>query len=327
MPPRKWVALSTYECQSYAVFPLWLATGSQGVAIFAPGVGLPILDAMRYSNDVLSDGSHRPRPSRQVAAEVGLVVEDVASGYVGEIMRLGKVAGQWQMELEDRRGARRSFPLGSGFWIDGDPVTLLPPVSVPVAPSVKTVAGKRLTASGSLHVEHEARVARPSRIWVEGKHDAELVSKIWGEDLAFEGIMIEELFGADHLLDVLDVFEPSDTHRAGVLLDHLVPGSKESRIAATASTRSGVLVLGHPYVDVWQAVKPAAVGISAWPEVPRGEDIKVGTLRRLGWPHETAQDVGLGWKRILDSVTSYTDLEPALLGRMEELIDFVAQGA
>ena len=31
----------------------------------------------------------------------------------------------------------------------------------------------------------------------------------------------------------------------------------------------------------------------------------------------------MGWKRILGTVRTYRDLEPALLGRVEELIDFV----
>ncbi|QJC21883.1 DUF3097 family protein [Arcanobacterium buesumense] len=283
----------------------------------------------RYGSDVLASGMHRRKAARPLPVEVGMVLEDMTTGYVGEVVRVGKVTGQWQMELEDRRGHRRSFELGKGFWYEGVAVDLKPPVAKLVAgreDDVRTVAGKTLTASGSLHVAHKARVARPSRIWVEGKHDAELVAKIWGEDLAYEGIMIEELFGADHLLEVLDVFNPSDTVRAGVLLDHLVPGSKESRIAQAAMLKPGVLVLGHPYVDVWQAVKPHTVGIKAWPVVPREEDIKKGTLARLGWAHETSEDIGLGWKRILDSVRTYTDLEPALLGRMEELIDFVSAG-
>ena len=129
----------------------------------------------------------------------------------------------------------------------------------------------------------------------------------------------------DHLEDVLRAFGPSDDRRAGILVDHLVPGSKESRIAEKVAHLPGVLVRGHPYVDVWQAVKPGALGMRAWPQVPRGEDIKVGTLRRMGWPHTTAHDVGLGWARILSRVQSYKDLEPSLLGRMEELIDFVTE--
>lgn len=279
-----------------------------------------------YGNDVLANNPHKPRAARPVKVELGMVLEDVVSGYVGEVVDVGRVAGNWQMQLEDAAGKRRSFDLGKGFWLEGIAVDLQPPAPTLIKPEVKTVAGRTVTASGSLHVAHQARVARPSRIWVEGKHDAELVAKIWGEDLAYEGIMIEELFGADHLIDVLREFQPSDDVRAGILLDHLVPGSKESRIAAEAEKFPGVLVLGHPYVDVWQAVKPRAIGIKAWPDVPCGEDIKVGTLRRLGWAHDTAEDIGLGWKRILDSVTSYTDLEPSLLGRMEELIDFVTAG-
>lgn len=279
-----------------------------------------------YGSDVLANNPHAPRAARPVPVELGMVLEDVVSGYVGEVVDIGRVAGSWQMTLEDRAGKRRAFDLGKGFWLEGIAVDLQPPAPTLVKTQPKTVAGKTLTASGSLHVDHRARVARPSRIWVEGKHDAELVAKIWGEDLAYEGIMIEELFGADNLMDVLAEFAPSDDVRAGILLDHLVPGSKESRIAEQASTLPGVLVLGHPYVDVWQAIKPRVVGIDRWPDVPRGEDIKVGTLRRLGWAHDTAEDVGLGWKRIVDSVHSYTDLEPALLGRMEELIDFVTVG-
>ncbi len=42
-------------------------------------------------------------------------------------------------------------------------------------------------------------------------------------------------------------------------------------------------------------------------------------LRALGWGGDTAA----GWRRILGGANSYTDLEPALLGRVEELIDFV----
>ncbi len=246
-----------------------------------------------------------------------MVLEEPASGFVGEVVSVSKVAGQWQMELENNQFTRRSFPLGPGFWLEGQPVNLTPP------PVTQEPTGRKITASGSFHVEHEARVAKASRIWVEGKHDAELISKIWGSDLAYEGIMIEELFGADKLEEVLTVFGPSNDRRAGVMLDHLVEGSKESRIAATVGQMPGVLVLGHPYVDIWQAVKPSVIGLRAWPRVPRGEDIKVGTLARIGWPHATQEDVGLGWKRILDSVRDYRDLEPAFLGRMEELIDFV----
>ncbi|MBN8881893.1 MAG: DUF3097 family protein, partial [Salana multivorans] len=179
----------------------------------------------------------------------GLVVEDVATGFVGEIMALERTNGGDVVVLEDRAGRRRSFALGAGFWLDGAPVRLVRP------PRVTASAPRARTASGSLAVAGaRARVARASRIWVEGKHDAELVEKVWGDDLRLEGIVVELLEGADHLAEVLTGFQPGSTRRAGVLLDHLVPGSKERRLADDALRALGpaaahVRVLGHPYVD------------------------------------------------------------------------------
>jgi len=172
----------------------------------------------------------------------------------------------------------------------------------------------------------QARVARGSRLWVEGKHDAELVEKVWGDDLRLEGVVVELLDGVDNLADALAEFRPEPGRRVGVLVDHLVPGSKEQRItdAALRTVRPGtVLVLGHPYVDVWQAVRPERIGLRAWPTIERGTEWKLGILRELGWPADEQADVARGWQRILRSVRSYADLEPSLLGRVEELIDFV----
>ena len=282
----------------------------------------------RYGNDVLSADPHRRRTAAQVPADRGLVVEDVQTGWVGEIIRVEKSGGTWIAELEDRRGVVRSFPLGPGFWIDGEPVVLTPPARPGANRAVHgtTAGGRALTASGSLAVETPARVARASRIWVEGRHDAELVERVWGDDLRVEGVVVELLDGVDHLGEVLREFRPGPGRRAGVLVDHLVLGSKESRIVAEALRglqTDSVLVLGHPYVDVWQAVKPERVGLDAWPNVPRGTDIKTGTLAALGWPHADQADIASGWKRILGRVRTYKDLETSLLARVEELIDFV----
>ncbi|MFV0427209.1 MAG: DUF3097 domain-containing protein [Beutenbergiaceae bacterium] len=277
------------------------------------------MPADRYGTDVLSNDPHanrKPR-TRDVAAQIGLVVEDVQSGWVGAIVRVEKIGGQQVVDLEDRRGQVRTFSLGAGFWIDGAPVRLIAPVS--------SSTGAARTASGSRAVPTaRSRVARASRIWVEGRHDAELVERVWGEDLRIEGIVVEMLDGADNLLDRLAEFAPAQSRRVGVLLDHLVPGSKETRIADEVMRRhQGVLVLGHPYVDVWQAVLPARLRLSAWPDIPRGTDIKLGTLAALGWPAQTQADIATGWKRILGRVRDYRDLSPALLGRVEELVDFV----
>jgi hypothetical protein len=279
----------------------------------------------RYGSDVLGgapSGHHRaPRTSRPQPAERGLVVEEVTTGWVGAVVRVEKSGGQHVVVLEDRASRTRTFPLGPGFWVDGEPVLLTAPVRQ-TAPATPT-----RTASGSRAVpEARARVARASRIWVEGKHDAELVEKVWGDDLRLEGVVVELLDGVDNLADALRSFGPGPERRVGVLVDHLVAGSKESRIAAEATRglpAGSVLVLGHPYVDVWQAVRPERIGLSSWPTIERGTEWKHGILRELGWPAADQADVAQAWKRILRSVRSYADLEPSLLGRVEELIDFV----
>lgn len=236
--------------------------------------------------------------------------------------RLERISGEIVVELEDGRGVRRGFPLGPGFMIDGQPVVLVRPRQQ------KSAGAPKRSASGSVYVEGaRARTARASRIWVEGKHDAELVQKVWGHDLRIEGVVVEMLDGADNLAERIADFSPSPTRRLGVLVDHLVAGSKETRIAAEAmrvpGARGNVLILGHPYVDVWQAVRPARVGLREWPHIPRGTDIKVGTLAALGWPHADQADIAEGWQRILATVRSYADVEPTLSGRIEELIDWV----
>lgn len=292
------------------------------------GAGVPTASDRfpdRYGQDVLSSGPpshHRRRPvAREVPVHRDLVVEEASTGFTGAVTRLEKIAGQIVVELEDYRGRRRSFPLGPGFMIDGQPVVL-------TRPAPKRSSAPKISASGSVYVEGaRARTARASRIWVEGKHDAELVQKVWGHDLRIEGVVVEILDGADNLVERVREFAPSPQRRIGVLVDHLVKGSKETRIAEEVmrlpGARGNVLVLGHPYVDVWQAVRPARVGVDAWPHVPRGTDIKVGTLRALGWPHADQADIARGWQRILATVRSYADVEPTLSGRIEELIDFV----
>jgi hypothetical protein len=114
-----------------------------------------------------------------------------------------------------------------------------------------------------------------------------------------------------------------------VLVDHLVKGSKESRIAeAVARGKHGahVRIVGHPFVDVWQCVTPRTMGIEKWPDVPRSIEWKVGICRAFGWPASDQADIARAWQRILGRVTTFRDLEPALLGRVEELIDFVTVG-
>ena len=84
-----------------------------------------------------------------------------------------------------------------------------------------------------------------------------------------------------------------------------------------------MLVVGHPFIDIWQAVKPARVGLPRWPDIPRSIEWKHGICEALGWPHEDQADIAGAWQRILSRVRTYADLEPVLLGRVEQLIDFV----
>jgi len=279
----------------------------------------------RYGSDVLASDWRAPARGRATPAEaaLGLVVEEVTTDFCGEIVAVERDLGT--LTLEDRRGRRRAFPLGPGFLLEGRPVELTAPVtrSAPAAPS--------RTASGSVAVPGaRARIARESRIFVEGRHDAELVEKVWGDDLRVEGVVVEHLGGVDDLLGALRGFGPGPGRRVGVLVDHLVPGSKESRIAddvRRSPVGENVLVVGHPFVDVWAGVKPERLGLGAWPDVPRDVEWKHGVCAALGWPHADQADIARAWRQILSRVTSYADLEPALLGRVEELIDFVTTGS
>ena len=247
-----------------------------------------------------------------VPADAGLVVEEASTGFCGAVVECDKQ----RVSLEDRHGRVRVFPLDpAGFLLDGAAVTLARPV-------VAAPTGPTRTASGSVAVAgRTARVARASRIWVEGRHDAELVERVWGHDLRVEGVVVEPLDGVDDLPALVRTFAPSATRRLGVLVDHLVAGSKESRVVAQV-TSPHVLVTGHPYVDVWQAVKPAAVGIAAWPVVPPGRPWKEGVCAALGWGEPWQ-----GWRRVLAAVDSYADLEVPLLRSVEMLIDHVAAPA
>ncbi|UGT61547.1 DUF3097 domain-containing protein [Nocardia asteroides] len=267
-----------------------------------------------YGGDIFSGHSGAKRRAvPEVAAERDLVVEDAASGFCGAVVGFDRSYDGEFVKLEDRRGAVRLFALrAAAFLLDGEPVTLVRPAAAPPAAATRS-------ASGSTRVAGlRARVARGSRIWVEGVHDAALVERVWGHDLRVEGVVVEHLEGLDNLAARLAEFEPGPGRRVGVLVDHLITGTKEDRL--TQGLGPYVLVTGHPYVDVWEAVKPSALGIAEWPRVPRGEDWKTGVCTRLRWG--SPQD---GWRRVQAGVDSFRDLESPLIGAVERLIDFVTE--
>lgn len=271
----------------------------------------------RYGTDVLAAGRRKPR-STEHPADLGLVVEDVETGYVGAVVRVE----YGRIDLEDRHGHVRGFPLGPGYLLEGRPVILTEPRRAAPAATSRTASGS-VAVPGS-----RARVARASRIYVEGRHDAELIAQVWGEDLRIEGVVVEHLGGVDDLVGIVAEFAPGAGRRLGVLVDHLVTGSKEARIAEAVRRGPGgpdTLVVGHPYVDIWQAVKPQRLGLTAWPDVPRHIEWKHGACQALRLPHADQADIARAWRRIRSRVRDWNDLEPALISKVEELIDFVTE--
>jgi hypothetical protein len=266
------------------------------------------MPADRYADDILAAPRRRAAPAPEVEAVPGLVVEVRGDGFTGDVVAVER----GHVTLRDRHGRDREFPLAPrAFAIDGRSVTL-------VRPRTAAATGPRVTASGSIAAAPApARVAQPSRIFVEGVHDAALVERVWGDDLREVGIPVEFLEGSDDLPAIVRDFAPGPGRRLGVLVDHLVPGSKESRIVAQVR-HDHVLVTGHPYVDVWAGVRPRALGIAAWPEVPKGRPWKEGVCDALGVADPQTR------RRVLAAVSTYADLEPPLVGAVEQLIDFVA---
>jgi hypothetical protein len=274
------------------------------------------LATVRHDIDILDDfeSSRRGPTYPEVTVETNLLVADRASGFDGAVVR-------WSAEgvtIQNRNDYVRHFSWKpGGFVVGGKPVTL-------VRPAAAAAATQRVTASGSIAGDGRARVAAASRIWVEGRHDAELLEHVWGDDLRELGVVVEPLHGADDLAAAVADFGPSAGRRLGVLLDHLVPGSKESRLAETVRDPN-VLITGHPFVDVWAGVRPKVLGLDEWPDVPRtdaaGRDVvwKEGLCAALGVSFEGF------WPRLRNKVHTFADLRPELVGAVEQLIDFVAE--
>lgn len=263
-----------------------------------------------YAGNIFGGHSRNKQPEYpDVPAKPGLVVEVRGDGFVGAVTGFERTYDGDFVRLEDRRGRDALYKLRKGaFMIDGQIVNLTRFVEK---------QAPRKSNSGSRRVENvQAKVAAPSRIWVEGIHDAAIVEKVWGHDLRVEGVVVEYLEGLDNLEERLAEFQPGPGRRIGVLADHLVEGSKETRM--TKSLPADVAVTGHPYIDIWAAVKPERLGLKEWPKVPYGEDWKTGICKRVGW-----SDPKEGWHRVYSAVNSFRDLDYTLIGAVERLVDFV----
>jgi hypothetical protein len=236
-----------------------------------------------------------------------------ASGIRGRLQRLAGGV----VELLDARGRRHQLRNVAGaFAVDGETVVLVPP------PPMASSSSLRRSGSGAIvDPDAPARVARASRLWVEGAHDAELVERVWGDELRELAIVVEPLGGIDRLAEAVASFGPGPDQVVVVLVDHLIEGTREQRIADSLRV-DHVHVVGHPFVDVWQCVRPARLGISAWPTVPRGEDWKAGVCSRLGWGTTSE-----GWQRVLAGVGSIADLDVSLVNAVETALDLLTEGA
>src|SRR3546814_16941875 len=100
----------------------------------------------RYGADVLAKGwrdvGRRVVP--QVPAERDLVVEVAADGYCGAVTKVASGT----VELEDRHGRRRLFPLGPGFLLDA-PAAVLTAPAPPTSPGPHRPAPKPATRRAS----------------------------------------------------------------------------------------------------------------------------------------------------------------------------------
>ena len=244
---------------------------------------------MRNYGDIFTRKPATPTYPTQPAT-LGEVVEVLADGYVGAIVGHEKTYDGDFIRLENNQGKTRLFKLRPGaFLVDGIRTTLTKP---------QPVARPQRSNSGSTRVVNApAKVAAPS-------------------DPRVEGVVVEYLEGLDNLPHRLAEFRPAQGRRVGVLADHLVAGSKETRL--TDQVGEHVLVTGHPYIDIWAGVKPERLGIRAWPDIPRGEDWKTGVCARLGWANPQE-----GWNRVYRAVSTYKDLDSTLIGAVERLVDFV----
>jgi hypothetical protein len=240
-------------------------------------------------------------------ARLGDVVEDRSSGFCGSIVRITAES----VTLRDRHDSIREFRYKpGGFLIDGRAVTLVREPRSADAP--------RVTNSGAIAgPSQRPQVARASRIWVEGRHDAELMQHVWGDELAELAIVVEPMHGIDGLVEMVSQFQPAPRRRLGILVDHLVPGSKEQRITDQVAGPH-VLVTGHPFVDVWAGIRPEVINLAKWPDVPRSVEWKQGMCDALGVP------LNEFWPRLRNRVRTFADLRPELAGAVEQLIDFVA---
>ena len=115
-------------------------------------------------------------------------------------------------------------------------------------------------------------------------------------------------------------FGPGPGRRLGVLVDHLVPGSKESRIVAGVdlAVRAGHRPPVRRRLAGGQAGRGRHPGVAGG---PAGPAVEGGRLRGRSASPSRPTCGGGSWPRC----DSYQDVETPLINSMERLIDFVTE--
>ena len=216
----------------------------------------------------------------------------------------------------------RVFPLGPGFLVDGRPVILTAPRPAPA----RRPAAHRVRVGQGATPEPEWRwpAASTSRGATTPNSSSRSGVTIFGSKVWWWSTWA----GSTISPTIVTEFGPGPRRRLGVLVDHLVTGSKRPvspRPCAAARAASTAWWSGTPTSTSGRRSSRRGSDWPAWPTVPRGVEWKNGICQALGWPHRTQADIARAWQRIRGSVRDWTDLEPELIGRVEELIDFVTQ--
>ena len=141
---------------------------------------------------------------------------------------------------------------------------------------------------------------------------------MWGHDLRVEGIVVEPMHGMDDLAAAVADFGPGPHRRLGILVDHLVAGSKETRAAAAGgrAERARDRPPVRRRLAGGEARHGRHPGVAAGAARHRLED---GGVRGAAAGASPAD----GARRVLGAVRSFRDLETPLIGAVEQLIDFV----
>ena len=275
----------------------------------------------RYGPDVLAAGNQRQRRElRRVPAEPGLVVEDATGRFCGAVVLCEKDA----VTLEDRHGNRRVFPLGpAAFLLEGEPVMLVrPAVAAGPAPRDGGLPGAPPPArwpprpAGPRSPGRAASTSRAATTqnWWRRSGETTCATSAWSWSISAASTTCPRSWTGS---------APAPGAGSASWWTTWWTGRRRAGSPPPCNTRM-CSSSAIPTSTSGRRSSRRCLASAAGRGVPPGTPWKEGVLQALGWPPDTAA----AWQRILHAVTSYADLEPEFLGRVEELIDFVtAQGS